>query len=54
MYLKPDAILLIQGRVDRDARDDSVKMIAMEVRQPKLGENLPVEIFIDGPTAPRR
>ncbi len=46
MYLRPDAILLIQGRIDRDARDDSIKLIAMEVRQPKLGENLPVEIHL--------
>ena len=45
MYLKPDAILLIQGRIDRDARDDSVKMIAMEVREPRLGDNPPLEIY---------
>ena len=46
MYLKPDAILLIQGRIDRDARDDSVKMVAMEVREPKLGHNRPLEIYV--------
>ncbi len=45
MYLKTDAILLIQGRIDRDARDDSVKMVAMEIREPKLGDNLPLEIY---------
>ena len=34
--LMPDEILLVRGRLDRDARDDSVKMIAMDVQKPKL------------------
>jgi DNA polymerase-3 subunit alpha len=34
--LRPDEIVLVRGRLDRDARDDSVKMIAMEVQKPKL------------------
>ncbi|MGH2753333.1 MAG: DNA polymerase III subunit alpha [Actinomycetota bacterium] len=44
-----DSILLLEGRVDRDVRDDSVKMIAMKVSKPDLGAdrpliiNLPVE-----------
>jgi DNA polymerase-3 subunit alpha len=42
--LRLDAILLLKGRVDRDVRDDSVKMIAMEVREPDLGEERPLVI----------
>jgi DNA polymerase-3 subunit alpha len=42
--LRPDAILLMKGRVDRDVRDDSVKFMALEVKEPKLGENLPLTI----------
>ena len=42
--LRPDAILLIKGRVDRDARDDSVKMMALEIREPNLGDEMPLVI----------
>jgi DNA polymerase-3 subunit alpha len=42
--LRPDAILLIKGRTDRDVRDDSVKLIAIEVREPKLGDDYPLVI----------
>jgi DNA polymerase-3 subunit alpha len=55
--LRPDAILLIKGRVDRDARDDSVKVIAMEVHEPDLGAdvplviNLPMEVCTDNVVA---
>jgi DNA polymerase-3 subunit alpha len=42
--LRPDAILLIKGRVDRDARDDSVKIMALEIREPNLGDELPLVI----------
>lgn len=42
--LRPDAILLIKGRVDRDARDDSVKLMALDVREPNLGDELPLVI----------
>jgi DNA polymerase-3 subunit alpha len=42
--LRPDAILLLKGRVDRDARDDSVKLMAMEVKEPNLGEERPLTI----------
>jgi DNA polymerase-3 subunit alpha len=42
--LRTDAILLLKGRVDRDVRDDSVKMIVMEVREPDLGEDRPLVI----------
>ncbi|HWC14274.1 MAG TPA: DNA polymerase III subunit alpha [Actinomycetota bacterium] len=42
--LRPDAILLIKGRVDRDVRDDSVKFMALEVREPNLGDEQPVVI----------
>jgi DNA polymerase-3 subunit alpha len=42
--LRPDAILLLKGRVDRDARDDSVKLMAMEVKEPNLGEQRPLTI----------
>ena len=44
--LRPDAILTVKGRVDRDVRDDRVKLIAMEVREPNLGENVPLIINI--------
>jgi DNA polymerase-3 subunit alpha len=42
--LRPDAILLLKGRVDRDARDDSVKVVAQEVIEPNLGEERPLII----------
>ena len=42
--LRPDAILLVKGRVDRDVRDDSVKMIALEIREPDLGSEQPLVI----------
>jgi DNA polymerase-3 subunit alpha len=42
--LRPDAILLLKGRVDRDARDDSVKLMAMEIKEPNLGEQRPLTI----------
>ncbi len=44
--LRQDAIVLIKGRVDRDARDDSVKLIAMEAHEPKLDANRPLEINV--------
>jgi DNA polymerase III subunit alpha len=42
--LRPDAVLLVKGRVDRDARDDSVKIVAMEIVEPRLGEEPPLVI----------
>jgi DNA polymerase III subunit alpha len=42
--LRPDAILIVKGRVDRDARDDSLKLIAMEMHEPELGEDRPLLI----------
>ncbi len=42
--LRPDAILLVKGRVERDARDDTVLLHAQEIREPALGENRPLEI----------
>jgi DNA polymerase-3 subunit alpha len=36
--LRPDAILLVKGRVDQDARDDSWKLIALEVLEPRLDD----------------
>jgi DNA polymerase III subunit alpha len=42
--LRPDAILLVKGRTDRDARDDSMKFIALEVYEPKLGLEEPLVI----------
>ena len=42
--LRPDAILLVKGRVDQDARDDSVKFMAMEIHEPKLGDAIPLVI----------
>jgi DNA polymerase-3 subunit alpha len=45
--LRMDAILLVEGRVDRDARDDSVKLIASRLREPKLGENRPLVLKLE-------
>ena len=42
--LRPDAVLVIKGRIDRDARDDAVKLVALEVAEPRLGANRPLEI----------
>jgi DNA polymerase III subunit alpha len=44
--LRPDAILLVKGRTDRDVRDDSVKLIAMEISEPKLGREEPLVIVL--------
>src|SRR5680860_1578561 len=41
--ISPDETLLIRGRVDFDARDDSVKLIAMEITKPNL-EDRPLVI----------
>ncbi|MDQ4143887.1 MAG: DNA polymerase III subunit alpha [Actinomycetota bacterium] len=41
--LRPDSIVLIKGRIDKDARDDTVKMMAMELHEPRLDER-PFEI----------
>ncbi|MGI8774308.1 MAG: DNA polymerase III subunit alpha [Actinomycetota bacterium] len=46
--LRPDAILLVSGRVDRDVRDDSIKIIASDVREPKLGVEQPLQITLPG------
>ena len=43
--LRPDSIALIKGRVDRDARDDSVKLTALEIHEPRLDER-PFEIKV--------
>ena len=42
--VRPDAVLLVKGRVDRDARTDSVQLVVMELIEPKLGEEPPVVI----------
>jgi DNA polymerase-3 subunit alpha len=34
--VRPDGILLIKGRVDQDVRDDSIKLIALEMIEPRL------------------
>jgi DNA polymerase-3 subunit alpha len=41
---RTDAIIQIKGRVDRDARDDGLKLIAMEAFEPNLATNRPLEI----------
>ncbi|MFN2524665.1 MAG: DNA polymerase III subunit alpha [Actinomycetota bacterium] len=48
--LHPDAILLVKGRVDRDARDDSIKLIASEIHKPDLGEDRPLVINLPAGT----
>jgi DNA polymerase-3 subunit alpha len=42
--LRPDAILLVKGRVDIDVRDESAKLMAMEIHEPKLGDVGPLVI----------
>ena len=42
--VRPDAVILVKGRVDRDARDDSVKMVALEIIEPQLGADPPLVI----------
>ncbi|HVF52779.1 MAG TPA: DNA polymerase III subunit alpha [Actinomycetota bacterium] len=44
--VRPDAILLVKGRFDRDVRDDSIKLIAMDIKEPNLGEQLPLVITL--------
>ncbi len=52
--IAPDKILLVKGRVDRDARDDTVKMMAMELREPDLDTERPLEIRLEnGSCTPR-
>jgi DNA polymerase-3 subunit alpha len=42
--LRSDAILLVKGRVDIDVRDESAKLMALEIREPKLGDAGPLVI----------
>jgi DNA polymerase III subunit alpha len=44
--IRSDAIVLVKGRVDRDARDDGVKLMAMEVREPDLETDRALEIVL--------
>ncbi|MBA3630889.1 MAG: DNA polymerase III subunit alpha, partial [Actinobacteria bacterium] len=44
--VRPDAVILVKGRVDRDARDDSVKMVALEIIEPQLGADPPLVISL--------
>jgi DNA polymerase III subunit alpha len=44
--IRSDAIVLVKGRVDRDARDDGVKVMAMEVREPDLETDRALEIVL--------
>jgi DNA polymerase-3 subunit alpha len=44
--IRSDAIVLVKGRLDRDARDDAVKMMAMEVREPDLETDRALEIVL--------
>ncbi|MFN2488745.1 MAG: DNA polymerase III subunit alpha [Actinomycetota bacterium] len=43
--IRQDSIVLVKGRLDQDARDDSLKLIAMEVHEPRLDDR-PVVIGI--------
>jgi DNA polymerase-3 subunit alpha len=45
--LRPDATLLIKGRLDKDARDDTMKILASEILEPQLDER-PFEIKLQG------
>ncbi|MDQ3987119.1 MAG: DNA polymerase III subunit alpha, partial [Actinomycetota bacterium] len=44
--IRPDAIVLVKGRVDKDARDDAIKIMATEIHEPRLDER-PFEIRVD-------
>jgi DNA polymerase-3 subunit alpha len=44
--LRLDAILMLEGRVERDVKDDSVKMIVMKAHEPNLGADKPLEIVL--------
>jgi DNA polymerase III subunit alpha len=51
--LRPDAVLLVKGRVDFDARDDSLKLIALGIQEPNLDDRplvikLPAESCTEG------
>jgi DNA polymerase-3 subunit alpha len=46
--LDTDEPLLIKGRVDRDARDDTVKLVALDIKKANLGEDKPLEIEVAG------
>ena len=48
--LRPDAILLVKGRVDRDVRDDSVKIIVLDVHEPDLALDTPLVINLPANT----
>ncbi len=52
--VRPDAKVLVKGRVDRDARDDTVKLVALEVREPNLGDDRPLQIKLAGSTCTQR
>ncbi|HYO60809.1 MAG TPA: DNA polymerase III subunit alpha, partial [Actinomycetota bacterium] len=52
--LEPDKPRLVKGRLDRDARDDSVKIIAMEVIEPNLGEERPLVINLGAESCTER
>ena len=51
--LRPDAILLVKGRVDQDARDDSMKLMGLEFHEPDLGVDRPlvINMAVDACTA---
>jgi DNA polymerase-3 subunit alpha len=44
--MRPDEILIIKGRVDRDVRDDSIKIHALEAHKPNLDVNRPLQITL--------
>ena len=49
--LRPDAVLLVKGRVDFDARDDSPKLIALEVQEPNFDDRpLVIKLPVDSCT----
>ncbi len=42
--LQVDSIVVARGRVDRDARDDGVKVVVSEIHKPDLGSDRPLVI----------
>jgi DNA polymerase III subunit alpha len=44
--LRTDAVLLVKGRIDRDVRDESLKLVALEIHEPNLALDRPLEISL--------
>jgi DNA polymerase-3 subunit alpha len=50
--IRPDAVVLVKGRVDQSARDDSVQFVATEVHEPRLDDRPFVITLVAGSCTP--